>query len=539
MRFGSICSGIEAASVAWGPLGWSAAWLAEIDPFASAVLRHHYPAVPNYGDMQALPALIRAGLIESPEVFCGGTPCQAFSVAGLRKSLDDARGNLTLTYCEIANAIDDRRAQLGQEPAVDFWENVPGVLNTPDNAFGCFLAGLAGEDDPLQPPGGGKWGNAGLVLGPRRTVAWRTLDAQFFGLAQRRRRVFVIASAREDFDPAAVLFEFDSVRRDSAPSRQTSEDIAGTVAGGARQRGGFSHDDIPATVATLDASYGRLQGASGQDANHGHSHLIAGTLTGNPKGDGLGHRGKLLAFGGNNCGGPIEAAAALRAKGGSGHNDFESETFVTHALRGEGFDASEDGTGRGTPPMACLPFDTTQITSRANRSNPQAGDPCHPLAAGAHPPAIAFNARQECVSSTDLFGSLGSSSPQAEAVAYTTKLHNTGSNNAGKVFEEYSTCLDANSPPPALLTATQVRRLMPLECERLQGFADNYTRIPMRAYAKRKITKLRPADLWEPLPDGRWILMAADGPRYKALGNSWPVPVVAWLGRRIQRELEQ
>lgn len=222
MRFGSVCSGIEAASVAWNPLGWRAAWLSEIEPFPAAVLAHHYPDVPNLGDMTTLPARIASGEVDAPDVFCGGTPCQAFSVAGLRKSLDDARGNLSLTFCEIADEIDTRRLNDGDVPCIIFWENVPGVLNTKDNAFGCLLAGLAGEDDPLIAPGG-KWTNAGCVFGPKRTVAWRVLDAQYFGVAQRRRRVFVVASARDGFDPAKVLFEFNGVRRDIAPSRETRE----------------------------------------------------------------------------------------------------------------------------------------------------------------------------------------------------------------------------------------------------------------------------------------------------------------------------
>ena len=261
MRFGSVCSGIEAASVAWHPLGWQAAWLAEIEPFPSAVLKHHYPEVPNLGDMTTLPDRIRGGEVEAPDLFCGGTPCQAFSVAGLRRSLDDARGNLSLTFCEIADAIDSVRLAAGKPASIVFWENVPGVLSTADNAFGCFLAGLAGEDDPLVPPGG-KWTDAGVVYGPQRTVAWRVLNAEHFGLAQRRRRVFVVASAREGFDPAAVLLEFEGVRRDSAPSREAGE----------------------AVTPTIDASFGRLQGCSGQDANHGHGHLISMCL--NAKGGG-------------------------------------------------------------------------------------------------------------------------------------------------------------------------------------------------------------------------------------------------------------
>ena len=120
MLFGSVCSGIEAASVAWHPLGWKAAWLAEIEPFPSAVLAHHYPDVPNLGDMTKIAARIRSGEIPAPDVFCGGTPCQAFSVAGLRKSLDDARGNLSLTFCEIANEIDSARSVRGEQPAIVF-----------------------------------------------------------------------------------------------------------------------------------------------------------------------------------------------------------------------------------------------------------------------------------------------------------------------------------------------------------------------------------------------------------------------------------
>ena len=176
MRFGSVCSGIEAASVAWHPLGWRAAWLAEIEPFPCAVLAHHYPDTPNLGDMSTLAARILSGEVEAPDLFCGGTPCQAFSVAGLRRSLGDARGNLSLTFCEIADAIDTMRRIRGHQPDIIFWENVPGVLSTRDNAFGCFLAGIAGEDEPLEPPGG-KWAHAGAVLGPKRAVAWRTLDA--------------------------------------------------------------------------------------------------------------------------------------------------------------------------------------------------------------------------------------------------------------------------------------------------------------------------------------------------------------------------
>ncbi|EJU8559216.1 DNA cytosine methyltransferase, partial [Escherichia coli] len=237
--YGSVCSGIEAASIAWEPLGMRPVWFAEIESFPSAVLAHRWPHVANLGDMTKLAKKVLAGEIESPDVLVGGTPCQAFSIAGLRGGLDDERGALTLKYVELANAIDDKRAESFLKPAVIVWENVPGVLSSADNAFGCFLAGLAGEDVPFEPgdrPESGKsnafwrwdgktgchvpkWPQCGCIYGPQRKVAWRILDAQYFGVAQRRRRVFVVASARTDLDPATVLFEFEGVRRNIAPSR--------------------------------------------------------------------------------------------------------------------------------------------------------------------------------------------------------------------------------------------------------------------------------------------------------------------------------
>lgn len=219
MKYGSVCSGIEAASVAWEPLGWKPAWFAEIEKFPSAVLTYHWPDVANLGDMTKIAAAVRAGEVEAPDILVGGTPCQAFSIAGLRNGLADARGQLTLSYVELANAIDDKRRERGEEEIIIVWENVPGVLSSKDNAFGCFIGALAGEDCELQ-PAGGKWSNAGCVYGPSRIVAWRVLDAQFFGVAQRRRRVFVVASARKGFNPGEVLFEFDGVRRDTPPRRE-------------------------------------------------------------------------------------------------------------------------------------------------------------------------------------------------------------------------------------------------------------------------------------------------------------------------------
>ena len=333
MRFGSVCSGIEAASVAWRPLGWEAAWLSEIEPFPSAVLAHYYPQVPNLGDMTTLPKRIRDGQVEAPDVLCGGTPCQAFSVAGLRNSLADARGNLSLIFCEIANAIDRVRLVQQSHPSIIVWENVPGVLTTKDNAFGCFLGALAGEDAALV-PSGGRWSNAGFVDGPQRTIAWRVLDAQYFGVAQRRKRVFVVASARADFDPAAVLFEFEGLRRDLAPSRETGQETpyrtspsltgsgrgtarveesrgqdylitAPGVAGSLGRRGTRSHTEldghgayIPQIVGTLSDGAHMGGGLNGQDAYSGRIIPVARSGVVPPRtgreGFGLGHEARTL-----------------------------------------------------------------------------------------------------------------------------------------------------------------------------------------------------------------------------------------------------
>ena len=568
ITFGSVSSGIEAASVAFDPLGWKSAWFSEIDPFANAVLAHHHPEVTNWQDMRNLPMLIQSGFVIAPDLLCGGTPCQAFSIAGRRESLDDDRGNLTLIFCKIADAIDDQRPD---SPCTILWENVPGVLSTKDNAFGHFLAGLVGEEQPLD-PAGKRWADAGVVYGPRRSAAWRILDAQYFGLAQRRRRVFVVASARKGFDPAAVLFEWEGLRRDTSPSREAGEDIAPCVTSGA-SNGSSAHGSrsssakegliVPAVVGPLMAGCGpRGHGGSGLATDQGaeSGHIFA-------------------AYGGNRTAGPIDVAAALNAAGGSGRMDFESETFIAHTLRGEGFDASEDGTGRGTPPVACLPFDTTQVTSPGNFSRPKFGDLCHPLTAAGHAPAVAFAVRTANTSanghgtSQELTHTLDRAQGQAvvafhhnaqadqlpgasrdtsvsdtltgsqgAAVAYYTKLHNTSSNQAGKVYREYTTALDRSSPPPALVSPA-VRRLTPEECEALQGFPRGYTRIPWSGWRKMDEGETPESCRAEGLAvrqnkkTGAWRVKDVDGPRYKALGNSWAVPCVRWIGVRIAEGL--
>lgn len=228
VTYASICSGIEAITAAWHPLGMQPSWFAEIDPFACAVLNYHYPNVPNYGDMTMLAAQVLSGAIPAADVLVGGTPCQSFSTGGLRQGLNDPRGALTLSYVELANAFDTVRQQEEKPASIILWENVPGVLSDRTNAFGCLLSALAGEHHVLRPPFK-SWSNAGVVLGPQRTVAWRVLDAQYFGVPQRRRRVFVIASARKKFDPTEVLFERESLRRDPPALGSQQKTITGTL----------------------------------------------------------------------------------------------------------------------------------------------------------------------------------------------------------------------------------------------------------------------------------------------------------------------
>lgn len=335
MKYLSVCAGIEAASVAWHGLGWTPLAFAEIERFPSAVLKHRFPKVPNVGDMTRFHEWDSKGIdMADADLLVGGTPCQAFSFAGLRKSLKDARGNLTLTYIKLLDYIDEKRNHVGRPATVCLWENVPGVLNTRDNAFGCFLGGLAGSGGPLEPPDPERgWQDAGYVHGPRRTIAWRSLDAQYIGLAQRRHRVFVIASAREGFNPCTVLFESEGVRRDSPPSREAREEVvptirAGSPNGGAGHgaRSGDSKDEliIPCTVGTLTDGAHNGGGLNGQDA----------------------YTGRIIPA--YNCRLP---AGERRKGGGQQHQKRTSDSMhdITHTLKGEGFDASEDGTGRGVP----------------------------------------------------------------------------------------------------------------------------------------------------------------------------------------------
>ena len=200
---GSVCSGIEAASVAWLPLGVEIKWFSEIANFPSAVLKHHYPDIPNLGDMNSIPEIISDGRAFAPDLICAGTPCQAFSLAGWKNGLEDQRGNLTLKFVDIISANDAVRKNNGLPGCKIFWENVEGVLADKTNAFGCLVSSLAGLDEVITVK---KWPSAGIIHGKTRNIAWRVIDARYFGLPQQRRRIYLLAGDKSFF-PETVLFE--------------------------------------------------------------------------------------------------------------------------------------------------------------------------------------------------------------------------------------------------------------------------------------------------------------------------------------------
>lgn len=421
LTYGSVCSGIEAASVAWHPLGWQPTWFAEIESFPSHLLAHHWPDVPNLGDMTKIGVRVAAGDVPAPDVLVGGTPCQAFSVAGLREGLDDERGQLTLEYMRLANAIDDRRAADGKAPVIIVWENVPGVFTDASNAFGCFLAGLAGENEPFEPgprPATGKnskfwrwdkntgqhvprWSKRGCIAGKQRKLAWRVLDAQYCNLAQRRERVFVVASARTDIYPEEILFEFDGVRRDSSPERKAPEGFTSPTANGAGS--GDAGQLLPLKAYRMTA-FGQYE--------------------------------------------DDETASTMKAR------DYKDATDLA-VMGAIGFPEYMSGTQEA------------------------AAHPVSPTLQALNPTAVAYASADNVLA---------------------------------------------------------VRRLTPLECERLQGFPDGYTHIPVDKRMTLKTDELAYIHKHYPgISDDDARQLVADTPRYKALGNSMAVPVMQWIGARIGR----
>jgi len=439
MRYLSVCAGIEAATVAWHGLGWQPAGFSEIERFPSQVLAHHYPDVLNLGDMTNY----KEWNIGTIDLLVGGTPCQSFSVAGLRKGMADPRGNLALVYCGILDHF---------RPKWFVWENVPGVLSSNGGRdFGSFLGALAE-----------------LGYG----FAYRVLDAQWFGVAQRRRRVFVVGCLGDWRSAAAVLFERQSLRRDLAPSREKRQEvteIAGTLTanGGGLNRPAGNANELDFCVSvygnsvapTLDANEGDKWG-SNQWVNQGKAILHPIALAENTI-------GRQPMNGGNGdgftVGGPMYTLNATGVHGVAQPIPLD--------LRNAGRDPEKhdemnrQGVGVGQP-----------------------GDPAHTVTTacvhGVAQPVGCFKSGQGA---------------QARSIGWSEHVAPTLPSNAG------------GNTTPALLQNMAVRRLTPTECERLQGFPDSYTDIQ---------------------PGGK---QTPDGPRYKALGNSMAVPVMRWIGERINK----
>jgi site-specific DNA-cytosine methylase len=571
MKYLSVCSGIEAATVAWHPLNWEPVAFSEIDAFPSAVLSHHYPNVPNWGDMTQFKIWPDADL----DLLVGGTPCQSFSVAGLRKGLDDPRGNLMLTYLAIADRY---------RPKWLVWENVPGVLSSNGGRdFGAFLGAL---------------GQLGYGF------AYRVLDAQFFGVAQRRRRVFVVGYLGDWRRAAAVLFERESLSGHPAPSREKRQKPAGTIAA----RFGISRNNAEECVATVSPSItgGPPFSRTGNERVEADALVVRGVEIG-PSGGRytdvvptLDTRAKdgpmrnqvgacvvdwrttqtendispTLKTDLAKMSGPCVLTEGLPDTVGTlcrqDHRGLDSQHqmagYVVPVMRMTAFgEYVEDGTAsamkaRDYKSATDLVVQPVYISGIDNENNAHGADqPTGPLmkgspTGGGRPlPAVVF--QQNCRDEVRLIGGDGqtvgalqaqSGMKQTNYVAFgaqnsasqglSASEHITPTLDKSKIpgvvasfkcgqgaaarsigySERFSPTLTSNAggnATPALLAHSAVRRLTPVECERLQGFPDGYTAIPYRG---------KPADA------------CPDSPRYKALGNSMAVPVMAWIGRRIQ-----
>jgi DNA (cytosine-5)-methyltransferase 1 len=439
MNYISICSGIEAASVAWHPLGWEPLAFSEIEPFPCAVLAHHWPHVPNLGDMtkhENWTIDIR------PDLIVGGTPCQAFSVAGLRKGLADPRGNLTLTFLSIL-------AQY--RPRWVVWENVPGVLSENTGAFGALLGGL---------------GELGYGF------AYRVLDAQYFGVAQRRRRVFVVAHLGDWRPAAAVLFERESLRGDSPPSREAGQETTAHAGAGTTEpifldRASFNQGENAQFNPVI-----RQDGVSDALVARG-PHAVAA---------------RMVAFGEYVA---DETASTMKMRD---HKDATDLVVTTIGIDEEQNAAEEL--------MGCLKARTAGGGFEAAVC--QYGEIAGSLTARHDSSPCADRGQNVvCAPINTQMGLRGADTSN-------TTREGIGIGNIG---DPAFTLQAAHSH--AIATPFAVRRLTPRECERLQGFPDDHTFIPFRG---------KPA---------------ADGPRYKACGNSMAVPVMRWIGERIQMVTNQ
>jgi DNA (cytosine-5)-methyltransferase 1 len=528
MRYLSLFSGIEAASVAWEPLGWECVAVAEVDAFASAVLAHRYPSVPNLGDVTKIDAADLAALGRI-DLVVFGSPCQDLSVAGKREGLAGERSGLFHVAVDIVRWA---REYCGCRWAL--WENVPGAFSSNKGRdFAAVVGELAGVDLAVPPKG---WGTEGAAVGSEGMVEWAVLDAQWFGVAQRRRRVFALADFGDWASRPPVLLEPQGLRGDSPPRREPGQ--------------GASTDVAPGLVSS-----GRGVERAGETRGQDPVVAVRSISTG-------------------------DVAHCLNA-GGMGRIDYESETMVvepyTLAIRGrEGgatLEARQDGvsnailtptggrSGVGVGAVA-FAFDTQQITSAANKTRVSPELPASTLAkasrmhvaysimpmnsgkdykaretdiaqpimaaggrignqggrSGVGVGAVAFAVGADCYNGAltgDVAATMGTPGSSVNASGPTVLTQAVCA--TGEVFHTLrADGFDASEDGTGrgggavTLSGLQVRRLTPIECEKLQGFPPGWTAIPYRG---------KPA---------------ADGPRYKSLGNSMAIPVVSWIGRQIE-----
>lgn len=463
MKYGSVCSGIEAASTAWAPLGWEAQWYSEIEKFPNAVLKHHYPGVTNLGDMKKIYNK-KEFVNGSIDLLVGGTPCQSFSIAGLRKGLDDPRGNLALHFLKI---VDRKR------PRWVVWENVPGVFSSWSTEKGSVRTDY--QEDATGKPVKGKtgWQTSDFdtfICGLQELgygVFWKCFDAQYFGVPQRRDRVFVVGHLGDWRPAVAVLLESESMSGHSAPRRTPGQNVAPTISARTEGGGGLGTDfDLDGgLVETFGKEVAHAVTAAVSDRQDPSTmNYVAGALL--AKGKSAASATNQDAENGN--------LVVLEDQGGSVMN--VNDTGIVGAIRSE---------SHGHEPIL--------FENHPNDSRIKVSVMAPPLTARA--------------------GTGGGNLPLVAAAnmpekTLSIRMNQTSSNGIG-VQEEVTGALDATSQP-AVQTSKRIRRLTPLECERLQGFPDNYTLVPWRGK------------------------LATDGNRYKALGNSMPVPVMAWIGRRIE-----
>ena len=453
LKYGSVCSGVEAATVAWHDLGWKPQWFSEVDKFPSAVLEHHYPDVPNYGDMTKFKEWPKN---ESIDLLVGGTPCQSFSVAGLRSGLKDPRGNLMLTYLSMAEQL---------KPKWLVWENVPGVLSSNRGRdFATFLTAM------------GKIGYG---------FAYRVLDAQYWGIPQRRRRVFVVGCLGDWRSAASVLFESESLSGHPAPSREKRQRVAPTVGTGAPySRTGNARVEADAIV--FGAQNSASQGAS-------ISKDISPTLdTSKVPAITIAPRSLALTLG-------KDVASTLTS------TDYKGVQAVTYALPGNWIGRKPENGGNQVEPFVEL-------------SPCQTATDVHAVAYEHHAQDSRVKELPEvCSTVTAKYGTGGGNMPivaSSEKQQWPAEVASTLDAHYGDKMGYENQHINSGAPLFVRGKATTVRRMTPRECERLQGFPDDYTQISWRGKEP------------EDCPNGH---------RYKAMGNSMAVPVMKWIGERIQQ----